>query len=71
MTESDPELDDIHLKTVDSQFEINKEALKPTISHASEIELNPILKPIPPKQELPLVSPDEAFVIEKRKKKIL
>ncbi|MBB4804237.1 S-DNA-T family DNA segregation ATPase FtsK/SpoIIIE [Flavobacterium nitrogenifigens] len=65
VTESDPELDDIHLKTVDSQFEINKEALKPTISHASEIELNPILKPIPPKQELPLVSPDEAFVIEK------
>ncbi|KAF2516622.1 DNA translocase FtsK [Flavobacterium foetidum] len=63
--ESDPEIDNIHIKTVDSQFEINKEALKPTISHASEIELNPILKPITPKQELPLVSPDEAFVIEK------
>ncbi|MEN2416444.1 DNA translocase FtsK [Flavobacterium mesophilum] len=63
--EEDPELDNIHLKTVDSQFEINKEALKPTISHASEIELNPVLKPITPKQELPLVSPDEAFVIEK------
>ncbi|WJS96814.1 DNA translocase FtsK [Flavobacterium johnsoniae] len=63
--ENDPVLDDIHIKTVDSQFEINKEALKPTISHSSEIELNPILKPITPKQELPLVSPDEAFVIEK------
>ncbi|MFD1602947.1 DNA translocase FtsK [Flavobacterium artemisiae] len=63
--ESDPDLDNIHIKTVDSQFEINKEALKPTISHPSEIELNPILKPITPKQELPLVSPDEAFVIEK------
>jgi len=63
--ESDPDLDDIHIKTVDSQFEINKEALKPTISHSSEIELNPVLKPITPKQELPLVSPDEAFVIEK------
>ncbi|MFB9079380.1 DNA translocase FtsK [Flavobacterium procerum] len=63
--ESDPEIDNIHIKTVDSQFEINKEALKPTISHSSEIELNPILKPITPKQELPLVSPDEAFVIEK------
>ncbi|KAF2330495.1 DNA translocase FtsK [Flavobacterium ginsenosidimutans] len=63
--ESDPEIDDIHIKTVDSQFEINKEALKPTINHSSEIELNPILKPITPKQELPLVSPDEAFVIEK------
>ncbi|WET03901.1 DNA translocase FtsK [Flavobacterium sp. YJ01] len=65
IVESDPDLDDIHLKTVDSQFEINKEALKPTISHSSEIELNPVLKPITPKQELPLVSPDEAFVIEK------
>ena len=29
-----------------SQFEINKEALKPTISHASEINLNPISKPL-------------------------
>ncbi len=63
--ESDPEIDDIHIKTVDTQFELNKEALKPTISHSSEIELNPILKPIQPKQELPLVSPDDAFVIEK------
>ncbi|MDR6761870.1 S-DNA-T family DNA segregation ATPase FtsK/SpoIIIE [Flavobacterium sp. 2755] len=63
--EEDPELDNIHLKTDDSKFEINKEALKPTINHSSEIELNPILKPIQPKQELPLVSPDEAFVIEK------
>lgn len=63
--ESDPEIDDIHIKTVDTQFELNKEALKPTISHSSEIELNPVLKPITPKQELPLVSPNEAFVIEK------
>jgi len=63
--ENDPDLDNIHIKTVDTQFELNKEALKPTISHSSEIELNPILKPITPKQELPLVSPDEAFVIEK------
>ncbi|MDQ6531213.1 DNA translocase FtsK [Flavobacterium sp. LHD-85] len=63
--EDDPELDNIHIKTVDTQFELNKEALKPTISHSSEIELNPVLKPITPKQELPLVSPDEAFVIEK------
>lgn len=63
--EEDPELDNIHLKTDDSKFEINKEALKPTINHSSEIELNPILKPIQPKPELPLVSPDEAFVIEK------
>ncbi|RVT76511.1 DNA translocase FtsK [Flavobacterium sufflavum] len=29
-----------------SQFEINKEALKPTINHSSEIDLNPISKPL-------------------------
>lgn len=63
--ENDPELDDIHIKTVDSQFEINKEALKPTISHSSEIELNPILKPIQPPPTQITATPDEAFVIEK------
>ncbi|MBO9586535.1 MAG: DNA translocase FtsK [Flavobacterium sp.] len=63
--ENDPELDNIHLKTVDSQFEINKEALKPTISHPSEIELNPILKPIQPPPTQITATPDEAFVIEK------
>ncbi|WP_281309761.1 DNA translocase FtsK [Flavobacterium flavigenum] len=66
--EEDPELDNIHLKTVDSQFEINKEALKPTISHASEIDLNPVLKPvemnIKPAIETP-VHHNEEFVIEK------
>ncbi|MFB9108496.1 DNA translocase FtsK [Flavobacterium gyeonganense] len=66
--EEDPELDNIHLKTVDSQFEINKEALKPTISHASEIDLNPILKPVEmninPVTETP-VQHNEEFVIEK------
>ena len=30
-----------------SQFEINKEALKPTISNSSEINLDPVLKPAP------------------------
>jgi len=44
--EEDPELDNIHLKTEDTQFEINKEALKPTINNSSEIDLNPILKPV-------------------------
>jgi S-DNA-T family DNA segregation ATPase FtsK/SpoIIIE len=44
--EEDPELDNIHLKTEDTQFEINKEALKPTITNSSEIELNPVLKPV-------------------------
>ncbi|MBZ4044391.1 DNA translocase FtsK [Flavobacterium hibisci] len=66
--EEDPELDNIHLKTVDSQFEINKEALKPTMSHASEIDLNPVLKPVEmninPVTETP-AHHNEEFVIEK------
>lgn len=65
--ENDEELDDIHLKTDVSQFEINKEALKPTISNSSEIDLNPILKPlqmnINPVTETPVHT--EEFVIEK------
>lgn len=60
-----------------SQFEINKDALKPTISSYSEIELEPTLKtePKPEVTTTPLtVTPtepaiiktnDEAFVIEK------
>ncbi|MBF7090857.1 DNA translocase FtsK [Flavobacterium sp. ALJ2] len=61
------ELDDIHLKKPDSQFEINKEALKPTIAHSSEINLDPALKPIkmditPASKEV--VSHSESFVIE-------
>ncbi|KAF2328251.1 FtsK/SpoIIIE family DNA translocase [Flavobacterium daemonense] len=63
--EEDPELDNIHLKTVDSQFEINKEALKPTISNSSEIDLNPVLKPITPPAPQIIPTHDEAFVIEK------
>ncbi|GAA4027585.1 DNA translocase FtsK [Flavobacterium cheonhonense] len=61
------------LKT--SSFEINKEALKPTIEHASEISLEPTIKPVTPTlQTAPIVSEpikeiietnDEAFVIEK------
>ena len=67
--EEDPELDNIHLKTDVSQFEINKEALKPTINHASEIDLNPVLKPlqmdINPVTVTPAVHHTEEFVIEK------
>ncbi|WP_343697182.1 DNA translocase FtsK [Flavobacterium sp.] len=62
--EEDPELDNIHLIKEDSKFEINKEALKPTISHSSEIDLNPISKPIQPVPQI-TATPDEAFVIEK------
>lgn len=52
-----------------SQFEINREALKPTISSYSEIELEPTLKMEPvPMAEMPaqdiIKTTDEAFVIE-------
>ncbi|OYQ37972.1 cell division protein FtsK [Flavobacterium cyanobacteriorum] len=77
--EDDDELEKIELKTVPeppvpSQFEINREALKPTIEHASEINLEPQVKKV-----FPDVSPavpvgktlheiietdDESFVIE-------
>lgn len=60
--------DTIHLKTSGSQFEINKEALKPTISSASEINLDPQLKSKPlvtPIRNEVITTNDEAFVIEK------
>jgi S-DNA-T family DNA segregation ATPase FtsK/SpoIIIE len=65
--EFEEEPDNIHLKTEDSKFEINKEALKPTITNSSEIDLNPVLKPlqmnINPTTEAPVHT--EEFVIEK------
>lgn len=66
LDETDEELDNIHLKTAGSQFEINKEALKPTISSSSEINLEPTLKAVPI-EILPTPEPvkEEAFVIEK------
>ena len=77
--EKDEELDGIHLKSTTSQFEINKEALKPTISSSSEINLDTLPKPIvepivtqsfpttPPVHKEPTIitTNDEAFVIEK------
>ncbi|HWR94693.1 MAG TPA: DNA translocase FtsK [Flavobacterium sp.] len=67
--ENDEELEGIHLKTDrGSQFELNKEALKPTISNASEISLKPLPKVVTPP---PYIAPeiiqtdDEHFVIEK------
>ncbi|PWA10463.1 DNA translocase FtsK [Flavobacterium laiguense] len=64
--EPEDELDAIHLKSTGSQFEINKEALKPTISNASEINLEPTIKPLA-MEILPTAAPikEEAFVIEK------
>ena len=53
-----------------SQFEINKEALKPTISSSSEINMDPVLKTVPLSVE-PSISPEPTpeiesdFVIEK------
>jgi S-DNA-T family DNA segregation ATPase FtsK/SpoIIIE len=41
----DKELEDISLKPKNSQFEVDKEALKPTISKSSEISLTPNPKP--------------------------
>ncbi|MGO4904097.1 DNA translocase FtsK [Flavobacterium sp. W20_MBD1_R3] len=62
------EEDSIHLKINGSQFEINKEALKPTINSASNINREPINKPlameitpiVPPE----IVAPVDTFVIE-------
>jgi S-DNA-T family DNA segregation ATPase FtsK/SpoIIIE len=66
--EEDEELIGIHLKTdTGSQFELNKEALKPTISNPSEIS-KPLTKVVTPP---PYIAPeiihtdDEHFVIEK------
>jgi DNA segregation ATPase FtsK/SpoIIIE, S-DNA-T family len=59
--------DSIHLKNTGSQFEINKEALKPTISSASEINLEPQAKTLtvaPISNEI-IPTNDDAFVIEK------
>ena len=53
-----------------SQFEINKEALKPTISSSSEINMDPVLKTMPLSVE-PSIAPEPTpeiesdFVIEK------
>ena len=59
-------LEGIQLKTTPSKFEINKEALKPTISNSSEISLNknPTVVTPPPFTEI-ITTNDETFVIEK------
>jgi S-DNA-T family DNA segregation ATPase FtsK/SpoIIIE len=77
--EVEEDVEDIHLKSTTSQFEINKEALKPTISSSSEINLDTLPKPIvepivsqplatppsAPKEPTIITTSDEAFVIEK------
>lgn len=76
--EEEDGLDNIELKTVPdtppapSQFEINREALKPTIEHASEIKLEPTVRPVaepiatqPVKAHEVIETGDDSFVIEK------
>lgn len=71
--ENDTEVSKEEEPALVSKFEINKEALKPTIEHASEIQLEPTLKtttpinePITVKQEPEIIeTDDDAFVIEK------
>ena len=64
--DEDDEIEGIHLKSTGSQFELNKEALKPTISNSSEITLKnaPVELTPPPFPEI-IHTNDETFVIEK------
>ncbi len=63
--EDEDGLEDIVLRPV-SKFEIDRESLKPTISHSSEINLSPKVKVEKPKvEEEPIVSGDDNCVIEK------
>ncbi|MEC4048518.1 DNA translocase FtsK [Flavobacterium sp. SUN046] len=69
--EEEEELPEPYIKPT-SQFELNKEALKPTISSYSEIELEPTLKnetsqplTINPIEREVFKTNDDAFVIEK------
>ncbi len=66
--EDDEQIEASYIKTT-SQFEVNREELKPTISSYSDIELEPSLKTEPTELEIetPEVFPthDEVFVIEK------
>lgn len=60
--------EEIHLKSAGSQFELNKEALKPTINNPSEISLKTVpLEVTPPPFHLPEIihTNDDHFVIEK------
>lgn len=68
-TPEEEEIDTIHLKTNGTQFEINKEALKPTISASSDLAVKPANKPIAMEVTPPpsiKVEPEivESFVIE-------
>jgi S-DNA-T family DNA segregation ATPase FtsK/SpoIIIE len=81
LTEDEEEISNIELKTYPNSFEINKEALKPTISNSSELNLDPKLKSETPEvtnfsiedrsiPNEPFINED-AFVIEKVEEEIL
>ncbi|ESU28293.1 cell division protein [Flavobacterium limnosediminis JC2902] len=65
--EDDEILSNIELKTAPSVFEINKEALKPTIEHPSEIHL----KPVPPVAVPHIIEPVTPIVPEAPKSEII
>lgn len=81
LTEDEEEMGNFELKTYPSSFEINKEALKPTISNPSELSLEPKIKPETPQttnfsiedKSIPKEDfvTEDAFVIEKIEEEVL
>ena len=81
LTEDEEEMGNFELKTYPSSFEINKEALKPTISNASELSLEPKIKTETPEvtnfsiedKSIPQETfvNEDAFVIEKVEEEVL
>lgn len=79
--EAEEEMGDFELKTYPSSFEIDKDSLKPTISNASELSLEPKLKSETPdasnysiedqSSTIEAVSNDQDFVIEKVEEEVL
>ena len=66
VTEDNDDLENIVLKPKASQFEVDKEALKPTITKSSEINLEPLAKPLTvnPVPVETLEDASDSFVIE-------
>lgn len=81
LTEDEEEMGNFELKTYPSSFEIDKDALKPTISNASELNLDPKIKnEIPETQNFSIEDRsipqetfvnEDAFVIEKVEEEVL
>lgn len=81
LTEDEEEMGNFELKTYPSSFEIDKDALKPTISNASELNLDPKIKNEIPETENFSIEDrsipqetfvnEDAFVIEKVEEEVL